>query len=82
MKSTGIVRKIDDLGRLVIPKETRRNLGIKEGDPVEFYVEDEKIIIQKFQRQCIFCGNQEDLKLVLDKPVCASCLDTIGKEKE
>ncbi|AKL96653.1 transcriptional regulator, AbrB family [Clostridium aceticum] len=79
MKSTGIVRKIDDLGRLVIPKETRKNLGIKEGDPVEFYVEDEKIIIQKFQRQCIFCSNKEDLKLVLGKPICTTCLDAIGK---
>ena len=56
MKSTGIVRNIDELGRLVIPKEMRKKMGIGESSPVEIFVEDDKIIVTKYQDSCIFCG--------------------------
>ena len=55
MKSTGIVRNVDELGRIVIPKEMRTSLGIKNSDPIEIYVEGDKIILKKYHPKCIFC---------------------------
>lgn len=49
MKATGIVRRIDDLGRVVIPKETRKILGISNGDPVEIYTEGNSVVIKKYE---------------------------------
>ena len=57
MKSTGVVRKIDELGRFVLPIELRKNLGINNRDAVEIFVEDDKIILKKYEPSCIFCGN-------------------------
>ena len=59
MKTTGIVRNIDELGRVVIPKEIRRNLGISNNDPIEFFVDSDRIILQKFQSCCHFCGGSD-----------------------
>ena len=61
MKSTGIVRKIDELGRLVLPIELRRTLEISDGDSLEIFVEDNTIILKKYQPACIFCGNAKDV---------------------
>jgi transcriptional pleiotropic regulator of transition state genes len=55
MKSTGIVRKVDELGRIVIPKELRRTMNIKEGDPLEIYTEGEQIILKKYAPVCLKC---------------------------
>lgn len=60
MKSTGMVRKIDKLGRVVIPMELRRTMGIDEKDPLEIYVDGEKIVLQKYRPGCIFCGTITD----------------------
>ena len=57
MKSTGIVRKVDELGRVVIPIELRRTLGIDLKDALEIYVDEEKIILKKYEPACIFCGS-------------------------
>ena len=62
MKSTGVVRRIDELGRIVLPKEIRRTLGIDEKDPLEIYVEEDRIILTKFSEMCTFCGQVKDLK--------------------
>ena len=61
MKSTGIVRKIDDLGRIVLPIELRRTLEVSERDPLEIFIEDNTIILKKYQPACIFCGNAKDV---------------------
>lgn len=74
MKATGIVRRMDDLGRVVIPKELRRVHGIEEGDPLEYFVEDDKIIILKYQPGCLFCGNTESLHLFHGKQICKGCI--------
>jgi len=81
MKSTGIVRKIDDLGRMVIPKELRNTMDINVKDPMEIYVEGEKIILKKYEPGCIFCDNIEDIKEFKGKNVCSDCISNIkGKE--
>lgn len=73
MKSTGIVRKVDELGRVVIPIELRNNLGINEKDPIEIYVDGSSIILKKYQPNCIFCGGTKKLVEYKGKLVCSSC---------
>lgn len=75
MKSTGIVRKVDELGRVVIPIELRRTLQIAEKDALEIYVDGEKIILKKYEPACIFCGNADDVHLYKEKNICGTCLD-------
>ncbi|SDW31375.1 AbrB/MazE/SpoVT family DNA-binding domain-containing protein [Paenibacillus sp. PDC88] len=74
MKATGIVRHIDNLGRVVIPKELRRTHFIEEGDPLEFFVDGDKIILRKYQPGCILCGNTESLQLFHGKHICTHCI--------
>ena len=73
IKSTGIVRKVDELGRVVIPIELRRTLGIDEKDALEIYVDHEKIILKKHEPACVFCGNAEDITNYKGKNVCKQC---------
>lgn len=73
MKSTGIVRKVDELGRVVIPIELRRTLGIDEKDALEIYVDQEKIILKKYEPACVFCGSADDVQHFRGKLVCREC---------
>ena len=61
MKSTGIIRKVDELGRIVLPIELRRTLDIAERDELEIYMENDRIILQKFEPACVFCGSSRAL---------------------
>lgn len=74
MKSTGIVRKVDELGRVVIPIELRRTLDIAERDSLEIYVDGDKIILRKYEPACIFCGNAQDVEHFMGKNVCHNCM--------
>jgi len=73
MKSTGIVRKVDDLGRIVLPKELRSTLGINERDPMEIYTEGHTIVLKKFELSCVFCNGTENLRAFKDRYICAVC---------
>ncbi len=73
MTSTGIVRQIDRLGRVVLPIELRRTLQIEEKDSLEIFVEDNTIILKKYQPACIFCGNARDVSSFKGKNVCGEC---------
>lgn len=73
MKSTGIVRKVDDLGRVVIPVELRRTLGIEERDALEIYVDEEKIVLKKYEPACIFCGSAEGIENFRGRNICREC---------
>ena len=79
MKSTGVVRKIDELGRVVLPSELRRVFGIHEGDELEISVEGEHIILNKRRDVCLFCSSDEQLVGYKDRKVCASCITELGK---
>ncbi len=74
LKSTGIVRSIDELGRIVVPKEIRTKLDINPSDPIEIYVEGDKIILTKDQSGCLFCGSFDELVSFKGKKVCAACI--------
>lgn len=80
MKSTGVVRQIDQLGRIVLPIEIRKSLDIKEKDPVEIFVDNERIILQKYYPACIFCGNVDNVVFFNGKRICAECLEEIKKK--
>ena len=77
MKSTGIVRKVDELGRIVLPIELRRTLDIDIKDSLEIYVEDSKIILKKYEPSCIFCGESENVVSFDDKNICRNCLEKL-----
>lgn len=78
MKSTGIVRKVDELGRVVIPIELRRTLGIDEKDALEIYVDQEKIILKKYEPACVFCGSADNVQNFRGKLVCRECASAMA----
>lgn len=79
MKSTGIVRKVDELGRIVLPIELRRMLDIAERDELEIYMENDQIILQKYAPNCIFCESSRGLTNYKGKNVCRECMRTISR---
>ena len=78
MKATGIVRKVDELGRIVLPIELRRTLDIAERDPLEIYVDGPSIILKKYQPACIFCGDSREITSFKGKNICTGCLKDLG----
>ncbi|MCH4886301.1 AbrB/MazE/SpoVT family DNA-binding domain-containing protein [Acidaminobacter sp. JC074] len=81
MRSTGIVRKVDELGRVVIPIELRRTLMIDVKDALEIYTEADTIVLKKYEPACIFCGQARDVRDVRGKNVCPACIDDIKEMK-
>ena len=79
MKSTGIVRKVDELGRVVIPIELRRTLGIDLKDALEIYVDEDRIILRKYEPACIFCGSASNVHHFGNKLVCRECVKSLSK---
>ena len=77
MKATGIVRKVDELGRIVIPIELRRTLGIEEKDSLEIYVNDDTIILKKYEPACIFCGSSKNVSSFKGKNICKKCAEDL-----
>jgi len=80
MKSTGIVRKVDELGRIVLPIELRRVLDIAEKDQLEIYVENSSVILKKYHPSCVFCDNSKDVIEYKDKMVCPGCLEELKRK--
>ena len=80
MKSTGIVRKVDELGRIVLPIELRRTLDISEKDSLEIYVDEDAIILRKYQPACVFCDNAKDIMNYKGKNVCPACAKALGTQ--
>lgn len=79
MKPTGIVRQVDALGRLVLPIELRRTLEIGDKDSLEIFVEDNMILLKKYQPACIFCGNAKDVTVFKGRNVCPNCRQELAK---
>ena len=79
MKSTGIIRKVDELGRIVLPIELRRTLDIAERDELEIFMENDRIVLQKFEPACLFCGSSRALITYRGKNVCQSCVNKMSE---
>lgn len=81
MKATGIVRKVDDLGRVCLPIELRRTLDVAEKDPIEMFVDGETIILKKYEPACVFCGNAKDVIVYKGKNICPECMKELKGAK-
>ena len=79
MKLLGIVRRIDELGRVVIPMELRRVLDINEKDPIEIFAENDRIIVRKYTPTCLFCSNTNNIVNYKNKLICEECLESLKK---
>lgn len=80
MKATGIVRKVDELGRIVLPIELRRTLDIEERDALEIYLDGDKIVLQKYEPACLFCGSARSLISYKGKNICSQCAKDINRD--
>ena len=74
MKTKGLIRHVDELGRIVVPKEMRKKLDIKEGSLIEITMEGDTIVLKKDQAICVFCGAEGEMGAFKGKTVCKSCL--------
>ncbi len=79
MKSTGIVRTVDSVGRMVLPAEIREKFGIKEGGELEIFVDSNSIILKKYEPTCIFCGSSKDITVFNERNLCSKCLNKLKK---
>lgn len=79
MKSTGIIRKVDELGRIVLPIELRRTLEIAERDELEIYMENDRIVLQKFEPSCVFCASSYGLRSYHGKNICYECAQNMAE---
>lgn len=79
MKETGIVRKVDELGRVVLPIELRRTLDIAEKDALEIYVDGETVILKKYAPSCVFCNDTKGVTKYKNKNICQACLQELKK---
>ena len=77
LKSIGIVRKVDELGRVVLPIELRRMLDIAERDELEIYLDDDRVVLKKCEAACVFCGSTRNLQTYFGKNVCNECISNL-----
>ena len=77
MKSTGVVRKVDELGRIVLPIEIRKMMDINVRDAVEIFTDGDRIVLQKYQPSCVFCANADNIVFFNGKRICEDCLKKI-----
>ena len=80
MKSIGFVRRVDSLGRIVLPVELRKSFDIGIKDPLEIYVDGEQIILKKYEPACVFCGQAREIKHFKGKNICSNCLENLQSE--
>ena len=79
MKATGIIRRVDSLGRVVLPIELRRHLDVANGDPLEIFVDGDNVILRKYEPACLFCGETEGVVEYKGKLVCKKCREELRK---
>ncbi|KIV58117.1 AbrB family transcriptional regulator [Aneurinibacillus migulanus] len=78
MRATGIVRQVDELGRIVLPMELRRMFGIEQKDGLEIFVDEDMVVLKKYAPACLFCHSMDDLKQFEGKKVCRSCIEKMN----
>ena len=78
MRSVGTARRIDQLGRVVVPAELRKILGIRKGDLLDIHVEEGRLVLLKIEPECVICGNADNLRTLHDKHVCKGCASELS----
>jgi transcriptional pleiotropic regulator of transition state genes len=81
MKPAGVVRKVDQLGRIVLPKSLRKRYLMNEGDPVEILVQGDHIILERYRPKCVFCGNMDEVSDFKERHICSVCLTEMHELK-
>lgn len=79
MKPAGVVRKVDQLGRIVLPKSLRKRYQMNEGDPVEILVQGDHIILERYRPKCVFCGSMEEVNEFKDRTICKQCMSEMNQ---
>lgn len=79
MKPAGVVRKVDQLGRIVLPKSLRKRYQMNEGDPVEILVQGDHIILERYRPKCVFCGSMEQVSEFKDRSICTQCMHEMNQ---
>ncbi|MFE5318677.1 AbrB/MazE/SpoVT family DNA-binding domain-containing protein [Paenibacillus sp. NPDC056579] len=82
MKPAGVVRKVDQLGRIVLPKSLRKRYQMNEGDPVEILVSGDHIILERYRPRCVFCSSMEQVSEFKERHICAECLGEMNSLKQ
>ena len=82
MKPTGFIKNIDEVGRIVIPKPVRKTINVELGDSLQFFIEDDCIILKKLSTTCTFCGSEKELRCLNEKYVCAECIAKLTVTEE
>ncbi len=82
MKPIGVVRKVDQLGRIVLPKSLRKRYQMNEGDPVEILVQGDHIILERYRPKCVFCGSVDQVNAFKDRHICTLCLNEMSQLKD
>lgn len=83
MRATGMVRKIDDLGRMVVPKEIRENLGWEMNDSIEIFVDEDAVLLKKYRKGCFICGNVTDESVNIKHiNLCDECIRKLKESNE
>ncbi|MEB3102444.1 AbrB/MazE/SpoVT family DNA-binding domain-containing protein [Ferviditalea candida] len=75
MKPVGVVRKVDQLGRIVLPKSLRRRYQMNEGDPVEILVQGDHIILERYKPKCVFCSSMDSVVEFKNRHICSPCME-------
>jgi transcriptional pleiotropic regulator of transition state genes len=78
MKPAGVVRKVDQLGRIVLPKSLRKRYLMNEGDPVEIFVQGDHIILERYRPKCVFCGSMNEVQEFKERSICSECMSEMG----
>ncbi|MCF8565860.1 AbrB/MazE/SpoVT family DNA-binding domain-containing protein [Alicyclobacillus tolerans] len=81
MKSIGIVRKVDQLGRIVLPMSLRRKLEIDVSDPMEIFVDGERVVLEKYEPVCLFCGSKKEVFVYKERNICRSCVSELHRSE-
>ncbi|MCM3634492.1 MULTISPECIES: AbrB/MazE/SpoVT family DNA-binding domain-containing protein [Paenibacillus] len=82
MKPAGVVRKVDQLGRIVLPKSLRKRYLMNEGDPVEIFVQGDHIILERYRPKCVFCGSMEEVAEFKERYICNVCMTEMDQLKQ
>lgn len=80
MKSTGVTRHLDELGRIVLPKELRRTMHIEPKDELEIFTEEDRIVLKKYTPSCVFCNGEDGVAEFMGKRVCRACIEKLKAE--
>ncbi len=77
MRATGVVRRVDQLGRIVLPKKLRKEFEFNEKNDIELLIDGDTIVLRKFMPSCVFCNTRDDVNVYKGRNICEKCMDEL-----